>query len=134
MLIRYLLVPAAALACGLASGCVSEGPEPREDMAQARTLVDQADKANAQRYAPADVQRAHDELNSAERNYGAKKYNEARADAESAAADANLATARASAGAEQHAASEVTRGNDTLRQETQHDANGEAQPPPQRKE
>jgi Domain of unknown function (DUF4398) len=132
MLLRSLSIPAAALACGLASGCASEGPEPREDMAQARTLVDQADKANAQRYAPADVQRAHDELNSAERDYGAKKYNEARADAESAAADADLATARASAGSAQHAATEVTHGNETLRQETQRDASGaEAQPPPQ---
>ena len=132
MLIRSLLAPAAALVCGLASGCAIEGPEPREDMAQARTLVDQADRANAQRYAPADAQRAHDELNGAERNYGAKKYNEARADAESAAVDADLATARASAGAAQNAATEVTHGNDTLRQETQRDASGAAaQPPPQ---
>jgi hypothetical protein len=132
MLLRSVLIPAAALACGFASGCASEGPEPREDMAQARALVDQADKANAQRYAPADVQRAHDELNSAERNYGAKKYNEARADAESAAADADVAAARASADAAQHAATEVTRGNDTLRQETERDASGAvAQPPPQ---
>lgn len=132
LLVRTVLIPAAALACVLASGCASEGPEPREEMSKARTLVDQADKANAQRYAAADVQRAHDELNSAERNYGAKKYNEARADAESAAADADLASARASAAAAQQAATEVTRGNNTLRQETQRDAGaGAAQPPPQ---
>ncbi len=131
LLVRTVLISAAALACVLASGCASEGPEPREEMSKARTLVDQADKADAQRYAAADVQRAHDELTSAERNDSAKKYNEARADAESAAADADLATARASAAAEQHAATEVTRGNNALRQETQRDADaGTALPPP----
>ena len=80
-------------------------------MTQARTLVEQADKANAQRYAAADVQRAHDALNSAERNFGERKYNAARADAESAAVDADVATARAEAAEAQHAATEVTRGN-----------------------
>jgi hypothetical protein len=131
-LVRIVLVPAAAVACLLASGCASERPEPREELSRARTLVDQADKANAQLYAAADVQRAHDELNSAERNYGAKKYNEARADAESAAVDADVATARASAAAAQRAAAEVTQGNNTLRQETQRDASAAAaQPPPQ---
>jgi Domain of unknown function (DUF4398) len=131
MELRSLLGPAAAITCALASGCATEGPEPRENMAQARTLVEEADKANAQRYAPADVQRAHDELNSAERDYGAKKYNEARAYAESAAADADLATARASAGAAKNAATEVSRANETLRQETQRDASGAAALPPQ---
>jgi hypothetical protein len=101
-------------------------------MERARTLVGEADKVNAQRYAAADVQRAHEELNNAERNYGAKKYDEARVDAESAAADAELATARASSGEAQHAATEVARGNNTLRQETQRDANATAtQPAPQ---
>ena len=132
MSVRNVFFSAVALACGLASGCASEGPAPREQMAQARTLVEQADKADAQRYAAADVQRAHEELASAQRNYDAKKYDEARADAESAAADADLATARASAGAAQHAATEVARGNNALRDETQRDAVGTpVQPPPQ---
>ncbi len=133
LLARTLLISAATtLTCVLASGCASQGPEPREEMSKARTLVDQADKADAQRYAAADVQRAHDELSSAERNNSAKKYDEARADAESAAADADVATARASAAAELHAATEVTRGNDTLRQETQRAADaGTALPQPQ---
>jgi hypothetical protein len=132
MSVRTVWITAATLACVLAGGCASEGPAPREQMERARTLVGQADKVNAQRYAPADVQRAHEELNSAERNYGAKKYDEARADAESAAADAELATARASAGEAQHAATEVARGNNTLRQETQRDADATAtQPAPQ---
>ena len=132
MLVRNAVISAIAIVCGLASGCASEGPAPREQMAQARTLVEQADKADAQRYAPADVQRAHEELTSAQRNYDAKRYDEARADAESASADADVATARASAGAAQHAAAELARGNNVLRDETQRDAGGTAvQPPPQ---
>lgn len=132
MLVRTVLIPVTALACVLAAGCASEGPAPREEMARARTLVEQADKANAQRYAAADVQRAHDELNSAERYYGEKKFDAARAEAESSAADADLATARAAAGEAQHAATEVTKGTGTLREEAQRDADAQAnQAPPQ---
>jgi hypothetical protein len=130
MFVRNAFIFATAIACGLASACASEGPAPREQMAQARTLVEQADKADAQHYAAADVQRAHEELASAERNYDAKRYDEARADAESAAADADVATARASAGAAEHAAAEVARDNNALRNETQRDAGGTAVQPP----
>ena len=132
MLVRTVLFSATALACVFAAGCASEGPAPREEMSRAHTLVDQADKSNAQRYAAADVQRAHDELNTAERFYGEKKYDEARAQAESAAADADLASARGAAGEAQHAASEVTKGNSSLRQEAQRDADAQANqaPPP----
>ena len=116
MHLRNVFIPLALLGAAL-SGCASEGPPPREEMARAHTLVDQADKANGQRYAAADLQRAHDELASAEREYGAQKFNQARVDAESAAADADLASARAGAGDAEHAATEVARGNNTLRQE-----------------
>ena len=128
MLVRTL-ISAVALA-GVLAGCAAEGPPPHEQMTQARTLVQQADKANAQRYAAADVQRAHDALNSAERNFGERKYNAARADAESAAVDAEVATARAEAAEAQHAATEVTRGNTTLKSEAQRDAAAQANEPP----
>jgi hypothetical protein len=131
MSVRNVLVPLALLAAAL-GGCASEGPPPREEMARAHTLVEQADKANGQRYAAADLQRAHDELSSAEREYGAQKYDEARTDAESAAADADLASARAAAGEAQHAEAEVARGNNSLRQEAAHGpATDTVTPPPQ---
>ena len=116
---RTTLLPLTALACAWLAGCASEGPAPREEMARAQTLVNQADKSNAQRYAAADLQRAHDELAAAQREYDARKFNEARADAESAAADADLASARATAGQEQQAANQVTKGNSSLRNETE---------------
>ena len=90
-------------------------------MTRARTLIEQADRAGAQRYAAADLQRAHDELNNADKANAEKKYDDARRYAESAAVDADVATARAAAGEAQHAAQEVGRGNETLRQESQRD-------------
>jgi len=87
-------------------------------MARARTLIEQADKSGAQRYAAADLQRAHDELNNADKSNAQRKYDEARRYAESAAADADVAAARAAAGQAQQAAREVGRGNESLRQES----------------
>jgi Domain of unknown function (DUF4398) len=117
MLLRSGLIPAAALLCGFACGCATQGPQPSEEMTRARTLVDQADRSGAQRYAAADLQRAHDELANADKAVADKKYDDARRYAESAAADADVASARASDGDAQRAAHEVRQSNDTLRQE-----------------
>jgi putative cell wall-binding protein len=89
----------------------------------ARTLVEQADKANAQRYAPADLQRAHDELSSAEKAVNDRKYDDARRYAENAQVDADLASARASSGEAQRAAQEVNRSIDSLKQESERHTN-----------
>jgi hypothetical protein len=114
---RLGFIPAAVLVCGLAGGCATQGPQPTEEMTRARTLIEQADRAGAQRYAAADLQRAHDELSNADKATADKKYDDARRYAESAAADADVATARASAGEAEKAAHEVKQGNETLRQE-----------------
>lgn len=127
---RITLLPLAAVACAWLAGCESEGPAPREEMARAQALVNQADKSNAQRYAAADLQRAHDELATAQREFDARKFNEARAEAESAAVDADLASARATAGQEQQAAHQVTQGNSSLRTEATRAADASAAAPP----
>lgn len=111
-----LATAAALLTLG---GCASEGAPPREQLARARTLVEQADKAGAQRYAAADLERAHRELSDAESANEARKYTEARLEAESAAADADLAVARAADGEAERAAQQVVQGNAALRGETQ---------------
>jgi hypothetical protein len=113
---------AAVCICGFAGGCATQGPQPTEEVTRARTLIEQADRAGAQRYAAADLQRAHDELSNADRATAEKKYEDARRYAESAAADADVATARAAAGEAQRAAQEVAQGNTTLRQESGRDA------------
>jgi Domain of unknown function (DUF4398) len=120
---RTTTLSALALTCVVGSGCTTEGPIPTEQITKARALVEQADKADAQRYAPADLQRAHDELSSAEKAVNDRKYDDARRYAENAQVDADLASARASSGEAQHAAHEVNRSIDSLRQESERHAN-----------
>jgi hypothetical protein len=116
-----LLACTATVACGLAA-CASEGPPPTEQLTRAKTLVDQADKAQGQRYAAADLQRAHDELSQAENADQQKHYNQARTLAEAAAVDADLAVARADAGDAVRAARDAQQGNATLQQESERGA------------
>ena len=118
MSLRLTLIPAAALLCGFAGGCATQGPQPTDEMTRARTLIEQADRSGAQRYAAADLQRAHDELSNADKANAEKKYDEARRYAQAAAADADVASARAAAGDAQHAAHDVAQSNETLRQES----------------
>jgi len=112
------------LGCIVAAGCASESAIPTDELAKARTVIEQADKGgNAQRYAAADLQRAHDELSDAERYNSERKYNEARAFADRAAADADVAVARGNSGEQQRAAQDVAKANSALQQETQRNPN-----------
>jgi hypothetical protein len=122
----FLMTTTGALACLLASGCATEGPKPNDELTKAHTVVEQADKGgNAQRYAAADLQRAHDELTDADRLSGQGKYDEARGYAQRAEVDADVAVARGNAMEQQKAAADVAQANNTLQQETQrNDTNG----------
>jgi hypothetical protein len=106
------------LICLALASCATEGPQPAEELTRARTVVAQADKSDAQRNAPADVQRAHDELSDAEKANNAGRYDEARRYAEAAAVDADVAMARSEAAEAQRGAHEVAQSNETLRQES----------------
>ena len=99
-----------------------------EQLTRARTLVDQAEKGQAGRYAPADLQRAHDELSAADAANESGKYDVARNDAEAAAADADVAVARAAQGQALAALEEVRRGNEALRVEVRRGGDGGASP------
>jgi hypothetical protein len=117
---RIVLITAGALACAVAAGCATEGAKPTDELTKAHTVVEQADKGGtAQRYAAADLQRAHDELSEADNLSGQKKYTEARAHAQRAEVDADLAVARGNAAEQQKAAQDVAKANGALEQETQ---------------
>jgi hypothetical protein len=122
----FSLITTGALACLLAAGCESEGPKPNDELTKAHTVIEQADKGGtAQRYAAADLQRAHDELADADRLSGQGKYDEARGFAQRAEVDADVAVARGNAMEQQKAAADVAQANNTLQQETQrNDPNG----------
>jgi hypothetical protein len=110
-----MALPLALVSLG--AGCATQGPQPVEEMTRAQTIIEQADKSGAQRYAAADLQRAHDEFSNAQQANAEKKYDEARSYAQSAQADADVATARAAAGEADRAAHEIAQSNDALRQQ-----------------
>jgi hypothetical protein len=122
----FILSTTGALVCLSAAGCATEGVTPTAELTKAHTVVEQADKGgNAQRYAAADLQRAHDELSDADRLDGQRKYDEARYFAQRAEVDADVAVARGNSAEAQKAAADVTQGNNALQQETQrNDAGG----------
>ena len=123
MSMRIALLTATGTLIALASaGCATEGPKPTDELTKAHTVVEQADKGGtAQRYAAADLQRAHDELADADRLSGQRKYDESRAFAQRAEADADVAVARGNAMEQQKAAADVNQANNTLQQEIQRD-------------
>lgn len=108
---------AAALSV-FAVGCASTPPATAE-ITRARTLIEQAEKSGAQRYAAVELDQARNKLRLAEAANEDGKGDEARARANEAAADAELAQARTSSGEAQRAAEEVQKSTETLRQESQ---------------
>lgn len=106
------------LAASALGGCASQ-PKPIAQLVRANTLVGQAEKDGAQRYAAADLQRARDELTSAQTAEANGKYDNARTFADKAAVDADLASARASSGKAQQSAEQVHHSLDTLREQLQ---------------
>jgi len=126
---RRLTVLTTAGGFALLAGCATQGAQPTEELARARTLIEQADKAQAQRYAAPDLQRARDELSSAELANSKREFDAARSYAESAAADADVAAARAAAGEALQAANDAREANRTLQQESER-ANEAGAPPP----
>ena len=130
----FTILTTAAAVCGVIAGCATQGPQPTEELTKARTLIEQAEKAEAQRYAAPDLQRARNELSSAEVANSKGSYDAARSYAESAAADADVAAARASAGEALQGAHEAAQGNSTLQQESQRavESSGGTSPAPSR--
>ena len=112
------LSAAALLAASALGGCASQ-PKPTAQLVRASTLVSEAEKDQAQHYAAADLQRARDELSGAQTAESDGKYDNALRLADRAAADADLATARAASGKAQQSAEQVRHSIDTLKQQLQ---------------
>jgi hypothetical protein len=119
----FLIIAAAAV---LAAGCATN-PGATAEITRARTLIEQAEKANAQQYAAVELDGARNKLREAE--VAAKKGDEddAKARANEAAASAELASARSASAREQKAADEVQKGTETLQREASRDTS--ATPP-----
>jgi ABC-type transporter MlaC component len=110
------VLAAAATVNLLLSACASE-PRPAADLARAKSLVQQADASNAQRYAATELNAAHDKLQQAEQADQKEKNDVARRRANEAAADAELAAALARSREVQQAVDEQQKDLDMLREE-----------------
>ncbi|HEY2037213.1 MAG TPA: DUF4398 domain-containing protein [Steroidobacteraceae bacterium] len=108
----------ALLGAAAIGGCASQ-PKPTAQLVRASTLVSEAEKDEAQRYAAADLQRARDELSNAQTAESAGKYESAMRLADRAAADADLASARAASGKAAESAGQVRHSLDTLKEQLQ---------------
>lgn len=128
--IRGATAVAGVVAVVTLAGCASQPPKPTAQLVRASTLVSQAEKEQAQRYAAADLQRARDELTGAQDAAADHADERARRLAENAAADANLASARAASGKARQSAQQVHRSLDTLKEQLQQSPapSGEAGP------
>jgi hypothetical protein len=115
---RNGLTVAAAVGLLAVAGCASQ-PRPDAEITRARTLIEQAEKAGAQRYAAVELDQARNKLRLANAAAEDGKQDEARARANEAAADAELAVARSQSGEARRAAEEVEKSNDTLQRETE---------------
>ena len=110
---------AALIAAALLAGCASSGERPTQEMTRAQTLIDQAEKAGAQRYAAVQLEQARAKLEQAEAADRKGRHDDAQQRAREAVADAELAVAMANSGEAQRAATEVQQSVETLRREAQ---------------
>lgn len=110
---------AVLFAAALLAGCATQSERPTQEMTRAQTLIDQAEKAGAQRYAAAQLDQARQKLDLAKAAEQKGKHDDAQMRASEAAADAELAVAIANSGEAQRAATEVQQSVETLRDEAQ---------------
>jgi membrane-bound lytic murein transglycosylase len=108
---------AAAIAV-VSAGCAST-PRPDPEITRARTLIEQAEKAGAQQYAAVELDQARNKLRLADAANRDGKRDDARARANEASADAELALARTNSGEAKKAAEQVQESTETLRREAQ---------------
>lgn len=113
----FLIIAAAGL---LAAGCATN-PGATAEITRARTLIEQAEKSDAQQFAAVELDSARNKLREADDAQKRGDDDDARARANEAAAAAELASARAQSARAQRAAEEVQKSNETLQREASRD-------------
>src|SRR5262245_782825 len=108
---------ATALVATLFLAACANGPRPAEELARAKSLVEQADAANAQRFAADELTQARNRLQEAERAAAERENHIARRHANEAAADAELASALARSRQVEQAANEEAQNIEAQRDE-----------------
>jgi len=107
----------AALAALALSGCATTSNAPVEQLAVARSAVNDAASAGSAEFAPLELRSAQEKLDRANAAMADKAYDDARRYAEAAEADAKLAAVTARSVKAQRAVTEVESGIRALREE-----------------
>ena len=115
-MIRPLCALSALYAALALTGCASV-PTPTAELAQAHSLVDEAEQSGAPQYASADLAAARSKLQQADLD-AKKEPQRANDEAQEASADARVALARTNAAKAQAALRDVNAGTQTLQNET----------------
>lgn len=113
-----VLIPCCALAGGTLAGCASSPPMPIAEYSRAQTLVQQAERNQAQQFAAADLTRAREKLNQAGKAMNSRDAKLADRYASEAALDAELALARSSAAQAGRSAAELRASIEELKAES----------------
>ncbi len=108
----YLVAAVVGLLC---AGCATKQPTP--EITRAGPLIEEAEKAGARQYAADQLDSARNNLRLANAAQRDGKEEEARARANEAAADAQLAQSRTQSGTAEKAADEVERSTEVLQRE-----------------
>lgn len=98
------------------AGCASAPP--KEELSQAETAIQDADRAGASQYEPQLLSSAREKLSRANKNMADEENDEARRMAEEALAEAVLASAKAEAAKQAEQANEMKKAIEALKQET----------------
>jgi flagellar motility protein MotE (MotC chaperone) len=111
------LAALVSLSAALVLVACASVPRPVEELARAKSLVQQADAANAQRFAANELTQARDRLQAAEKADAQEENEIARKRANEASADAELASALARSRAVEQDANEQAQTIEALRDE-----------------
>jgi hypothetical protein len=117
-MIRQAGVAAAATLVVVAASC-SSGPKPTAELAEAHTLVSQAEQSGAQQFASINLESARRELRQADQDAATDKPVLATRLAQEASVDAELALARTRSAKAEQDLQQVDSGTATLRSESE---------------
>jgi hypothetical protein len=128
-MIRQAGVAAAATLVVVAASC-SSAPKPTGDLAEAHTLVSQAEQSGAQQFASLNLETARSELRQADQDAASDKPVLAARLAQEASVDAELALARTRSAKAEQALQQVDSGTATLRSESERQSSAPPAPMP----
>ncbi len=101
----------------LSCGAWAAKSDAHKAIIEARTMIDAAERSDADHHAPAELKMARDHLNTAQQQFDEREWTEAEISAKKSQRDAELADAKAHAISAEMALAQMQQVIDTLKQE-----------------